>query len=147
MPDATPVYAKNEERFDRNTQIWLNCKFSRASMAEIGKHFNLSGERVRDLAIKRDRQIWSLLSRIGRCPFDELSETSKKIISTLYGIEISNRLDDRHHHMTLHDPDKIKTLVVPSAGKRMSTVRHQGGWYGTSEPVSFEQLEGMHDAA
>ena len=131
-----------EENFERNTAIWLNWKFSGASLEEIGEAFGLCAERVRQIGSKRDRQVKTRVLYLGKYPFVTPSEDARKILDTLYGIEISHEVTQWLEYrivMRLDDPEKIRSLV-PCSGKRAkSYTRYKGTEYWTSVPANAEE--------
>lgn len=128
------------EKFDRNTQVWLNYKFSEATMKEIGHAFGIIGQRVSQIGCKRDLKVKNALVNLGRNPFEEVSELERTILDTLYGIRVSYELDEYMEYnikLTLEDHEKILSLVKGS-GKGAGGVRYKNKKW-TSQPERKEQ--------
>lgn len=131
---------ESEEAFERNTAIWLNFKFSFATIKEIAEAFGLSYERVRQIGYRRDREVKSTLVQMGYHPFKEITPGRRRILDTLYGIRISHELGEYSYetHLTLEDPEKIAALI-PSSVKRRNNVRNEKGYWASHPAKGKEQ--------
>ncbi len=119
------------EMFDRNTSIWLNYKFSFATLKEIGDAFGLTQERVRQIGLKRDMKVRHALIKMGYDPLFRFPPYTRKILDTLYGIRISHQLDNYGEyeiHLTLEDQEKIDALVVSVVGRPNNVRNEKGCW-------------------
>lgn len=128
---------ESNEFFERNTEIWLNYKFSPATIKEIAEAFGISSERVRRISFRRDREVKSTLTQMGYHPFEEIPPGRRKILDTLYGIRISHQPGEYYSyeiHLTLEDPEKIAALLTSKVNRRSNVRNEKGSW--VSQPAN-----------
>lgn len=105
---------KSTDQFERNTLIWLNYKFSMATLQEIADAFGLSRERIRQIWARRDREVESALMFAYLGASKPPTDRQMKRLETLYGIRIVCDLDwygRGQFRMFLEDQEKINSLI------------------------------------